>query len=104
MTKGGYKKHFLMEVKVKLISIGPYIQSASEKNGGRNWLGGGGVIHHLSPNNDLDQHSARILHISSIATNNDQCNGQCFKKLVRLSGWKTFPDTLNILSTGTGKA
>ena len=64
---------------------------------------GGGVIHPLSPNND--QQSAGILHISSIATNNDQClekknsSGRRF-----LSGQKTFPDTMNNLSTGAGKA
>ena len=45
---------------------------------------GGGVIHPLSPNND--QQSAGILHISSIATNNDQC---LEKKLIRetISFW-----------------
>ena len=38
MNKESYKK--VMEVNMELISIGSYIQSVSENNGGRNYLGG----------------------------------------------------------------
>ena len=50
-----------------------------------------------------DHHSALILHISSIATNNHPC----FEKFVRetISFWtETFPVTLNVLSTGADEA